>query len=148
MRGYLIWLVVALACSSMAQDLGLMTSQLRAINEAIDIEKHRLQRMNEFKIQRLNGIKEELDSKISTLQKDLLIEKLELAKFYVKLDRKDLLLGHCLYSEKAQEDVKRIAKEQADEKAAELESEAKKELQAKYTRLLQEQSLDVSRLPK
>ncbi|XP_020806954.1 uncharacterized protein LOC110183105 [Drosophila serrata] len=133
MRGFLIWLIVALASSSMAKDLGVMRVDLKVLNDSTKYEKIKMKQLQEFILDIFRRAKDEVKSNISKLQKDLLSEKLELAKVSVKLERKALLLQHCLYSDKANDDIKRIAKEQADEK---LESEAKKELRAKYNELL------------
>ncbi|XP_020806975.1 uncharacterized protein LOC110183126 [Drosophila serrata] len=137
MRGYLVLLFVALACSSMAEeDSKDLKAELDEINKEIENEKHQLL-SKEQKIDDRIVEKAQLDSEIANMQNQLKIRELELAKINIRLERKMLELEHCINEKQYDEEVRRIVNERADEKVPELASEARKELQEKYLTLLQ-----------
>nr|XP_017021843.1 uncharacterized protein LOC108074335 [Drosophila kikkawai] len=128
MKGYLVWLIVALACGSMAellpfplpsnrdkiitQELEKMNTQLNAVNIAIKAKKSRM-------VLRQNEIETVLDKmstlykEIAKLQNELLSENLKISKVNAQPPQEE-----CPSSEKVNEYVQQIAKERADKMIA------------------------------
>ncbi|KAH8233988.1 hypothetical protein KR032_009984 [Drosophila birchii] len=137
MKGYVIWLFVALACNSMADDTEKLKAELDELDRSVRHVWQLIKKANE-RLEDETAAKYGLRRQIPKIQKELLDNQLELAKVNVKLEQKNLQLEQCLNPAKnTEEDINRLAKERADKIAAEEEGIAKEALREKINKLLQ-----------